>query len=249
MPNTDWSTKGYTIARGVFSPAEAGALADEADRLLGLTALATTDNLRCRWANHVDTGECRLDAWDPVIDLSPRFAAAARDPRLLALVGGLYGEPACLFKDKLIYKLPGAPGYDLHQDWIAWSDFPESFVTAAVALDASDAESGGTEFFPGLHRDGSLVPADGRFNRIDPAVVANVPGEIPQLAPGDVVVFGGFVPHRSGPNRSSHPRRLLYASYNRASEGGDQRDRHYVQFRAWLKQQYANHGRFGVTFR
>ena len=42
----------------------------------------------------------------------PRPAPARRARRL-------YGEPACLFKDKLIYKPPGVKGYGLHQDWIA----------------------------------------------------------------------------------------------------------------------------------
>jgi hypothetical protein len=38
-------------------------------------------------------------------------------------------------------------------------------------------------------------------------------------------------------------------SYNRASDGGEQRDAHYRQFHAWLKKKYAEYGRGNVYFR
>jgi len=44
---------------------------------------------------------------------------------------------------------------------------------------------------------------------------------------GDVVLFDSYLPHRSGPNRSGAPRRALYVSYNRASEG-DRRDAYFA---------------------
>jgi hypothetical protein len=37
--------------------------------------------------------------------------------------------------------------------------------------------------------------------------------------PGDVVFFDSFVPHASGPNLTSDARRVLYVTYNRASDG------------------------------
>jgi len=40
-----------------------------------------------------------------------------------------------------------------------------------------------------------------------------------EAAPGDGVFFDSFVPHRSGPNRTASQRRVLYYTYNRASEG------------------------------
>src|SRR5215510_11226791 len=106
--------------------------------------LIDKQNIRCRWQNHCDTGECRFDCFDPVIDLSPAYERVARSRALLELVGQLYGERACLFKDKLIFKLPGADGYRLHQDYIAWESFPTSFVTVIVAIDPCDHENGAT---------------------------------------------------------------------------------------------------------
>mgnify|MGYP003332445714 CR=1 FL=1 len=52
---------------------------------------------------------------------------------MTAPLGQLLGEEVCLFKDKLIYKPAGATGYPLHQDYIAWPDFPKTFTTAVVS--------------------------------------------------------------------------------------------------------------------
>ncbi len=61
------------------------------------------------------------------------------------------------------------------------------------------------------------------------------------LQPGDIAIFDGFTPHCSGPNLSDGWRRQLYLSYNAASDGGDQRDTHYEEFRQYLKRRYAEY--------
>ena len=50
-------------------------------------------------------------------------------------------------------------------------------------------------------------------------------------------------------NRSPTSRRLLYLSYNADSDGGDQREKHYREFHAWLKERYAEYGKTKVYFR
>src|SRR5262249_44822675 len=147
----------------------------------------------------------------------------------------LYGEPACLFKDKLIYKPPGCPGYDLHQDWIAWPDFPRSFLTVLVPLDSATRENGCTIVYAGHHHQGPLSPTDGNYHPLAPGLVDESRAVPLELRPGDVAIFGGFVPHRSEANRSSGWRRQLYLSYNRAGDGGHQRDAHYAEFHRWLR--------------
>src|SRR5262245_41040368 len=105
-----YQTDGFLVMRGVFPADEVAELASEASRLHRRSDLVDTNNIRCRWQNDCDTGECRFDCFDPVIDLSPVLERTARDPRLLAIISALYGEPACLFKDKLIFKSPGTLG-------------------------------------------------------------------------------------------------------------------------------------------
>ncbi len=145
---TQYRADGYAIVKHVFSPGEMAALSEEANRLFALGDLIDVDNLRCRWQNHVETSECRFDCFDPIIDLSDAFERAARDERLFDIVASLYGEPACLFKDKLIYKPPGATGYGLHQDYISWPSFPRSFVTLLMPIDPANDDNGDSRFFP-----------------------------------------------------------------------------------------------------
>lgn len=90
---------GFVVVRNVFAVERVIELQAEAEQLRQRLDLIDTDNIRCRWQNEVDTGECCFDCFDPVIDLSDICARAARDPRLLDIVSSLYGEPACLFKD------------------------------------------------------------------------------------------------------------------------------------------------------
>jgi 2-aminoethylphosphonate dioxygenase len=142
-------------------------------------------------------------------------------PGWLDVVGALYGEPACLFKDKLIFKAPGTPGYALHQDYISWKSFPTTFLTAIVAIDAADAANGATEVYAGYHQEGCMTPKDGQYHQLSDEAVAPARSVVLSLEPGDVALFSGFTPHRSAPNRSLQPRRLLYLSYNALSDGGE----------------------------
>jgi len=240
---------GFLVVRQVFPAERIEELDAEAQRLYARSDLIDSNNIRCRWQNHVDTGECRFDCFDPVIDLSDACARTARDPKLLEIVSALYGEPACLFKDKLIFKPAGAVGYNLHQDYISWKSFPATFLTVILAIDAADASNGATEVFPGYHRQGCLTPRDGNYHQLPDDAVDASKGVVLDLAPGDIALFSGYTPHRSGPNRSSSHRRLLYLSYNAFSDGGEQRDQHYAEFKGWLQERYAEYGRTGTFFR
>ena len=239
---------GWAVFRGVFSDLEVNAVSDEADRVLQLTELIDIKNLRCRWQNHHETDECRFDCFDPIIDLSPTIEQMARDPRVLNIVAALYGEEACLFKDKLIYKPPGARGYGLHQDYIGWDSFPRSFVTVLIPIDAATDENGATEVFPGLHKNGFLSAMDGEYHELPLSAVEGTAGIRLCLTPGDFAVFHGMLPHRSAANRSNSWRRQLYLSYNAKSDGGDQRDSHYHEFHTWLKRKYAEYGKVDTYY-
>jgi ectoine hydroxylase-related dioxygenase (phytanoyl-CoA dioxygenase family) len=240
---------GYIVLRRLFSAAEIARAAAEAEALLEhCRPLISVRNLRCRWQTNVTTGTCDFETFDPIIDLSPACRDLALDDRLLAALAGLYGEPACLFKDKLIYKPPGLSGYGLHQDWIAWPGFPRSFLTVLVPFDAADGDNGATEVFPGYHAAGSLSPEDGDYHELPPDLVDLSRGVLLELRPGDVAVFSGFTPHRSAPNRSTRWRRQLYLSYNKHSDGGPQRERHYAEFHVWLHKKYAEYGKTDVYF-
>src|SRR5262245_30165878 len=109
---------GFLIARDLFSADEIDALAAEADTLFARTELIDKQNIRCRWQDHAETKECRFDCFDPVIDIGPVSRYFAYDRRILDVLRAIYDDEAHLFKDKLIFKPPGATGYTLHQDYI-----------------------------------------------------------------------------------------------------------------------------------
>ncbi|MFM8273468.1 MAG: phytanoyl-CoA dioxygenase family protein [Gemmata sp.] len=246
---TAYDRDGFVVVPALFGPDEMAEAAEEADRLLTECAsLKSVKNLRCRWQTNVFTGECTFETFDPVVDIGPVCRRLALHPRLLAALQELYGEPACLFKDKLIYKPPGVKGYGLHQDWIAWDGFPRSFLTVLVPFDAADRDNGCTVVYPGYHHAGPLAPQDGKYHELPPDTVDESRAVPLVLEPGDVAVFGGFTPHRSDPNTSGRWRRQLYLSYNALSDGGDQRERHYREFHAWLRTKYAEHGKADTYF-
>jgi ectoine hydroxylase-related dioxygenase (phytanoyl-CoA dioxygenase family) len=243
-----YHAEGFVVVRNVFAAERVEELAREAERIRARSELIDQNNIRCRWQDDVN-GVCRFDCFDPVIDLSEACERAARDPKLVGILSALYGEPACLFKDKLIFKAPGTTGYQLHQDYISWKSFPTTFVTAIVAIDAADGENGATEVFPGYHRQGCLSARDGSYHQLPDDSVDPSTGVILELAPGDVALFSGYTPHRSSANRSSQWRRLLYLSYNAFSDGGEQRTAHYAEFHAWLQERYAEYGKTATYFR
>lgn len=243
-----YQQQGYLILRELFTPDEMAALAAEADTLLARQELIHSDNIRCRWSSD-SCEECLFDCFDPVIDIAPVCRYFANDQRILAALGTLFGDTAHLFKDKLIFKRPGARGYGLHQDYIGWDGFPESFVTVIAAIDPADGENGATEVFPQAHHQGYLSPRDGEYHELPLDAVDESTGVLLDLSPGDIGIFSGFTPHRSAANQSDRFRRQLYLSYNAGCDGGDRRAAHYEEFHTWLRQKYAEYGKTEVYFR
>ena len=158
----------------------------------------------------------------------PAFNALVHDRRLMGCVEALFGEPAVLFKDKINFKLPGSDGFKAHQDAQAgWDRYAAYYITALVSIDAATVGNGCLEMAAGRHRQGLI----GRMweplsdAEVDPALYVPHP-----TAPGDVILFDSFAPHRSAPNMSAAPRRVLYLTYNRRSDG-DHREHYYADKR------------------
>ncbi|MCY2968030.1 MAG: phytanoyl-CoA dioxygenase family protein [Planctomycetota bacterium] len=228
---------GFVILRGFVPREQIAGLADEATRLLVECANhISPDNLRCRFQPDVETGEPLFEVFDPVCDISPVIQAFAEDRQILEVMSQVLGEPACLFKDKLIYKPARAKGYDLHQDIpLNWPGFPRTFHTLLVPIDSMNQDNGCTVLYRGQHERGFLaLPGTSGFPLPDDCVREEDAVAL-DLLPGDIAIFGGLVPHRSAPNRTNGPRRALYLSYNAESEGGSMRDRHYREFHEWMR--------------
>jgi hypothetical protein len=149
--------------------------------------------------------------------------------RLKAAAGELLGEPAVLFKEKINFKMPGGGGFEPHQDQQAgWSVYAPLFVTALVTIDAATEANGCLEMTRDPRR-AALAGDEWRPlspQEVSEALYAPVPTD-----PGDVLFFDSYAPHRSKPNLTAAPRRILYLTYNRAADG-DHRARYFADKRA-----------------
>ena len=137
-------------------------------------------------------------------------------------VSGLMGGEVVLFKDKINFKMPGAPGFKAHQDQQAgWGRYAPLFVTAMVTIDAATPENGCLEMVAGRHKDGLIGD---EWHPLDEGTLELIP--VP-TQPGDVIFFDSFAPHASKPNFTDKPRRILYLTYNLAVHG-DLRSRYFA---------------------
>ncbi len=235
---SDFERDGILKLTNVFDVHEIEALAAECDRVLNDSQhLLNPNNLRIRFTPHHQTQEPVFEKFDPFADLSTLARHMTVDARIMKPLQSIYGEPACLFKDKLIYKPPGATGATLHQDWISWPGFPESFMTVLVAIDPFTATSGATEFYMGEHKRGYLSARDTQHHILDVNRFASEPVPL-EMQPGDMAIFSCFVPHRSAPNLSESSRRGYFISYNAFSDGGDQYRSHYAEYHQWIRARY-----------
>jgi ectoine hydroxylase-related dioxygenase (phytanoyl-CoA dioxygenase family) len=158
----------------------------------------------------------------------PGFKTLFDGDKLLGHVSDLFGEPAVLFKDKINFKMAGGDGFKPHQDQQAgWSVYAPLFVTALVAIDDATEANGCLELAAGHHTRGLLGQEWKPLSEDDLRGVDFIPYP---TGPGDAVFFDSYVPHRSGPNHSDEPRRVLYVTYNRLSDG-DHRARYYADKR------------------
>lgn len=209
---------GWVILRGRFHAQDVAAWHEECQRILG-ELIIDPNNLRMEdVAQDARTGRAVPWKLEPIVDLSPVFSALVRDRRICDALASLYGgrEPR-LFKDKILFKPPGAPGNNLHQDGAYWQGFAPSLYSVMIAVDAATAENGCTRMYDGW-KSGLLTEA-GRMLCPDPALVdARTRCEV-LTQPGDIAIFHQFVPHDAESNRGDDFRRQIFLTYNDSADG------------------------------
>jgi ectoine hydroxylase-related dioxygenase (phytanoyl-CoA dioxygenase family) len=135
-----------------------------------------------------------------------------------------------LFKDKINYKLPNGNGFHAHVDYHAYSHMGEiSHLTANVAVDEATVANGCLQVVPGSHR---MAIDFSNGGRISPEW-ENAHGwvQVP-LSPGDVLLFGSQLAHRSAGNDTDESRTSLYATYYMAKDGEGLREKYYAHRRS-----------------
>ena len=233
---------GFLVVPGFFDAAAT------ADLLRWTEDLADAPEAPGRhWVYHEDSltepGRRVIQRIENFCPFHPGFDEMVRRGALARWTAALMGGPVVLFKEKINFKMPGGPGFKAHQDQQAgWTRYAPLFVTALVTLDPATLANGCLEMVPGHHREG-LIGAEWKPLEESDLALQAVPTE-----PGDVIFFDSFAPHASKPNLTDRPRRILYLTYNLASDG-DHRALYYAEKHAAFPPDIERDGSTSYVFR
>lgn len=222
--------RGYAIVRGVLTPPEIADMTRAFNQLVERArVLATTsDHSGSRFVVEPDPFRLHRVVWCG--GASPTLARLGDDPRILRLAAeALRRSSMVQLIQQAHFKLPGDEvDFPLHQDASnrrfgtdEWTDVDGrgSFIQIAMPVDPMGPENGGLQLVEGSHRLGFI--AEPGTGALPPEFVRRARPITPQLQPGDALLFGPFLVHGSGPNRSGRPRRLFIQGY--AAPGANRR--------------------------
>jgi ectoine hydroxylase-related dioxygenase (phytanoyl-CoA dioxygenase family) len=211
---------GFTVVRDVFTDKEIAEMRAAFDRL-ERTAARLSASTMVRGSQFVlrprpgGPPAIQRVVWCGAAE--PVLSRYGRDPRLLKPAALLLGSRVMhQLINQAHFKLPGDEvSFPWHQDSThrryggsEWKDVNGngSYVQSVTAVDRIRRDNGPLELIPGscklghlgLRDDGAL-PAD-----VDARAAISI-----AMDPGSVVFFGPYTIHRSRPNRSDTPRRVL----------------------------------------
>src|SRR5215468_7905792 len=126
--------KGWLLARGFAAPLEVEALSRWTDELVGRPE-EPGKHMVYREPSLREPSMRVIQRLENFCPYHAGFDAFVSYGRLREAVDQLLGATACLFKDKINFKMPGGAGFDPHQDQQAgWSRYAPMFVTAMVTI-------------------------------------------------------------------------------------------------------------------
>jgi hypothetical protein len=221
-----WNRDGYVFLRDQLARADQRELARWVQEL---AEWPETPGKWMKWYERSDRGRqlCRVEDFVPY---HPGLAGMLQGAAVTDTLELLFGEAPVLFKEKVNFKLAHGAGFAPHQDAPAFTTFGQTYhITVMIAVDPATCENGCLEVVDALHGTGVLPQAaDGTLH---PDWVARQRWKPIEMAPGDVLMFDSYLPHRSQPNLSDRSRRALYVTYNRLS-AGSHRTEYFARKRA-----------------
>jgi ectoine hydroxylase-related dioxygenase (phytanoyl-CoA dioxygenase family) len=126
--------------------------------------------------------------------------------------GLLSSQDILLFKDKINHKLLNGNGFAAHLDAAAYDHIGQiEHLTANIAVDAATRENGYLEVVAGSHLMNVELSHGGAISKTweDAHEWTPVP-----LQPGDMLLFGSHLAHRSAANKTSQSRSSVMPRIN-----------------------------------
>ena len=141
--------------------------------------------------------------------LSPPIRDFIRHPVLVSVLTALLGPNVKCIQSMFFVRPSGGPGQAWHQDEHYIPSRDRSVTSTWIAIDRATAHNGCLRVIPGSHRRGILWPHGPHHDpQYDPVGEAkhHPYGESDAVTleaePGDLIVFNGYLLHRSGPNEA-----------------------------------------------
>jgi len=213
----EFQKKGHVKVPGMF----------EVDEIMLLRQSAKADNALDKHSfgrSDGEGGKVRLALWNhPGEGIYGMFARCERVVRSMEL---LLGGEVYHYHSKMIMKDAKVGGaWTWHQDYGYWYQngclFPH-MASLFIAVDPCTRENGCLQVIAGSHECGRMDhtltgdQAGADKERVD-ELLARLPLEYVEMAPGDGLFFHGNLLHRSDQNRSDHPRWSMICCYNAAT--------------------------------
>jgi len=229
-----YARDGYVLRAGAFSARECGDIALAVENLVGdlVAAKRAEKQVVGSYMFELQSELRSVVKWEPqnpevvqgvepFAHISEQLNRWAHDPRLVDPSKDVVGdEDIALFTEKITMKRARTGGsIVLHQDypyWMRMTEIADRIMTALIYLDDATVENGCLEVVPGSHKHGlqsrKKIEGFGSLEMDDAIYDTNrlIPIE---AKTGSIVFFGGFLVHRSLPNRSNADRRALLYSY------------------------------------
>jgi len=224
-----WDRDGFLIVRAeqIFAPEQVTDLVKWSDEIEQWAE--TPGKWMMYFSKSLKDQSKLLHRVENFFDYHEGYNAMFNSGPFLGLVTQLFKEPAILYKEKINFKYPGGEGFEPHQDHAAgwWMYGHTLHISILVTIDEATKENGCLEVVAGRHKEGLLGE---KYKAVPEDVVKECTWIPVETKPGDIVFFDSYVPHRSAPNMSETKRRVLYATYNKQSEG-DYRAQYYADKR------------------
>lgn len=222
-----FETEGYLFLPGFLSPAETARMVAAVDHIQA-AAEAPGKYMKYYEDSLLQPGRRVLNRVENFVPYYDALAAIVNGEAVLGRLSALFGERAVLFKDKINFKLPGGGAFEAHQDVQAgWDTYAQFYINISITVDETTIENGCLEIAKWRHRREMIGKM---WEPLTEAETADIRFEPVPTRPGDCIIFDSYIPHRSAPNLTDTPRRVIYATYNGISEG-DHRAQYYADKR------------------